>query len=131
MLNKLLLIGHVGAQPEFGSTQSGKAYAKFSLATTERWRDKNGKREERTDWHNIVVWNDALIELCRKYVRKGSKLFISSKLEHRSWDKDDGSKGYISECVLKSFGAEIVLLDKKPGMPEPEYEGYERGEDGE
>ena len=112
-LNKVMLIGHVGKQPEFNFTSSGMGVATFSLATTDSWKDKNGTLHEHTDWHNIVVWNTQyrnLADIVHKLVHKGSKLFIEGKIRNRSYDTREGIKKNITEIVADN----IMLLDPKP-----------------
>lgn len=131
-LNRAQLIGHVGADPEVKRTPSGVPVATFSLATSESWRDRNsGERKERTEWHRIVVWgidsdNQGLAGIVENYVRKGSKLFIEGQLRTRSWEKQDGSKGYSTEVTLSGFGAQLLLLDRaeRPSAPDQPPEGH-------
>jgi single-strand DNA-binding protein len=97
-LNKVLLIGNLGKDPELSYTASGVAVAKFSVATGERWKDQEGNVQERTEWHNIVAWRK-LAEICGQYLKKGSKVYLEGKLQTRSWDdKNTGQKRYATEA---------------------------------
>lgn len=97
-VNKVLLIGRLGNNPEIRYTNTGSAVANFNIATSENWTDKNGQRQERTEWHKIVVWGK-LAELCEKYLSKGRQCFVEGKLQTRSWDDKDGNKRYTTEVV--------------------------------
>jgi single-strand DNA-binding protein len=108
-LNLCQFIGHVGKDPEIKSTQSGTRVANFSLAVTEKWKDKSGERREKTEWVSVVVWSDGLIGIIGKYVHKGSKLYVSGKMQTRKWEKD-GVDRYTTECVLQGFDGRIELL---------------------
>ena len=97
-VNKVLLIGRLGANPEIRYTNTGTAVANFNMATSENWNDKNGQRQERTEWHRVVVWGK-LAELCEKYLSKGRQCFVEGRLQTRSWDDKDGNKKYTTEIV--------------------------------
>jgi single-strand DNA-binding protein len=113
-LNLVQLIGYVGKEPEVKTFQDGGRVANFTLATSEKWKDKqSGEPKERTQWHNIAVFNEALVEVAQKYVKKGSHLYVAGQLETRSYEKDD-EKRYVTEVVLRPFNGDIKLLDKKP-----------------
>ena len=107
-LNKISLIGNVGKDPEIHALDKSIKVAKFSLATTESYRDDSGQVHSRTDWHTIILWR-GLAELAEKYLRKGSLVFIEGKLKYRSYDDKDGQKKYVAEII----GEQIILLDKK------------------
>ncbi len=109
-INKAILIGHVGKQPEIRYTQGGAPVANFSLATNEYWTSNTGERQTRTEWHKIVAWAK-LAEFCQEYVQKGSYLFIEGRIQTRSYDDRDGVKRYVTE--IRAF--EIGLLDRKAG----------------
>lgn len=100
-INKVMLIGRLGQDPELKYTPSGAAVCNFSLATTESWADKNGQKQERTEWHRVVVWGK-LAELCNQYLAKGRQAFIEGSLQTRSWDAKDGTKRYTTEINAKS-----------------------------
>ncbi len=101
-VNKAILIGHLGKDPELKYLANGRAVATFSLATNENWTDKSGQKQTKTTWHNLVAWGKQA-EVINEYCRKGKQLYIEGRIENRSWDKDDGSKGYISEVVVQNF----------------------------
>lgn len=115
-LNKVTLIGNVGADPEVRNLTSGNAVANLSLATSESWKDKNsGEKKEVTQWHRIVVWNDGLISVIEKYVKKGSKLYVEGQLQTRKWQDQDGNDRYATEVVLTGFDAKLILLGEGGG----------------
>lgn len=97
-VNKVILIGHLGADPDMRYTPSGAGVCEFRLATTESWKDKNGQRQERTEWHRIVVWGK-MAEICAKYLAKGRQCFIEGRIQTRSWDDKEGQKRYMTEIV--------------------------------
>jgi single-strand DNA-binding protein len=109
-LNKVMLIGNLGKDPELRYTTSGTAVATFSLATNESWRDADGNLQERTEWHNIVAWKK-LAEICGEWLKKGKKVYIEGRIQTRSYeDKNTGAKRYITEIVA----SDMVMLDGKP-----------------
>lgn len=113
-LNKVMLIGNAGRDPEIRHTSAGNKVASFSLATSESWKDKStGARHERTEWHRISVFNDGLIGVIEKYVRKGTKLYLSGKLQTRKWTDQQGQEKYTTEIVLGPYGCELLLLGGK------------------
>lgn len=109
-LNKVTLIGNLGKDPEYQQLEGSVAVAKFSLATTEAFKDKNGQTQYNTDWHTIVLWR-SLAELTHKYLQKGSLVYVEGKLKTRSYDDRDGTKRYVTEVVAE----QLIMLDKKPG----------------
>lgn len=112
-VNKVILVGNLGKDPELRSFQSGGRIANFSLATTESWKDKaSGERKEKTQWHNVVVKNENLVGICEKYLRKGSKIFLEGQLETRKYEKD-GKDVYTTEVVIAPYRGEITMLDGK------------------
>ncbi len=100
MVNKAILIGNLGKDPEVRFTPSGRAVAKFSIATTERWNDQQGQKQEKTEWHNIVVWGKQA-ETCGQYLAKGRQVFVEGRITNRSYDDKDGNKRYISEIIAR------------------------------
>jgi single-strand DNA-binding protein len=115
-VNKVILIGNLGRDPEFRSTQDGQRIATFSLATSENWRDKaSGERRERTEWHRIVVFNERLVDIIEKYVKKGSKLYLEGALQTRKWTDKEGQERYTTEVVLQRFRGELTMLDGRGG----------------
>jgi len=113
-VNKVILIGNVGVDPDVRNMQSGDRVANLSIATSESWKDKSGERQERTQWHKVVIFNQGLVGVVEKYVKKGSKLYLEGQLETRSWEKD-GVKQYTTEVVLRPYRGELTLLDSKGG----------------
>ncbi len=115
-VNKVILIGNLGRDPEIRSTQDGSRLANMSLATSETWRDKNsGERKERTEWHRVVIFNEKLGEIAGKYLRKGSKVYLEGQLQTRKWTDQFGTEKYSTEVVLQNFRGELVMLGDKPG----------------
>lgn len=114
-LNKALLIGRLGKDPELRHIPNGNAVANFSVATFEKWTDKDtGEKKEKTVWHNIVVWGK-LAEICHQYLKKGSLVYLEGRIENRSYDDKDGNKKYISEIVLDMGGKMVMLGGKGEG----------------
>ena len=98
--NLVILIGNLGGDPELKYTASGSPLCKFSLATNESWKDKDGQQQDRTDWHNIVAWG-TLGENCGKYLHKGKQVYVEGSIRTRTWDKDDGTKGYMTDVTAR------------------------------
>lgn len=114
-VNKVILVGNLGADPEVRSMQSGDKVVNLSIATSESWKDKNsGERKENTQWHRVVVFNQGLVKVCESYLKKGAKVYIEGQLETRSWEQD-GQKKYTTEIVLRPFRGELTMLDSKGG----------------
>lgn len=120
-INKVILIGNAGNDPEFKTLKDGTSVAKFALATTETYRLKNGEMQSHTDWHTIVLWR-ALAGLAKEYIRKGSLLYVEGKLRNRQYEDKDGVRKYVSEILAE----QIVMLDKKAKTPEPEIQNEDR-----
>jgi single-strand DNA-binding protein len=113
-LNKAILIGYLGKDPEIRSFQNGGRAANFSIATSENWKDKEtGDRKERTEWHRISILSDGLVTVAEKYLGKGAKVYVEGKLETRKWTDRDGIERYTTEVVLRPYSGELVLLDRK------------------
>lgn len=113
-LNKVTLIGNLGRDPEFRSTNDGKEIANFSIATSESWKDRaTGEKREKTEWHRIVIFNEGLVRIVKNYVKKGSKLYIEGQLQTRKWTDSDGNEKYTTEIVLQNFNSSLVLLDSR------------------
>jgi single-strand DNA-binding protein len=111
-VNKVILIGNLGRDPEIRSFQNGGRVASFSLATSENWKDKTtGEKKERTEWHRVSVLNDKLVEVVERYIKKGSKLYVEGQLETRKYTDKDGVEKYTTEVVLRPFRGEITMLD--------------------
>ena len=117
MINKVILVGNLGDEPVISYTGDGKAIANLRVATSESWMDKEGNKQERTEWHRVSVF-DKLAEICQKYLHKGSKVFLEGKLQTRSWDKD-GVQQYTTEVVLSGWNSTLMMLDKKGDPVEP------------
>jgi single-strand DNA-binding protein len=112
-INKVILVGNLGNDPEVKTMQSGDRVANLSVATSESWKDKaTGERKERTEWHRVVVFNQNLINVCENYLKKGAKIYVEGQLETRSWEQD-GQKKYTTEVVLRPYRGEITMLDSK------------------
>jgi single-strand DNA-binding protein len=112
-LNKAQLIGNLGADPEARSLNSGSEVVNLRLATTEAWT-KDGERKERTEWHNVVIFNEGLGRVAKSYLRKGSKVYVEGQIQTRKWQDQSGADRYTTEIVLQKFRGELVLLDSKP-----------------
>ncbi|MEI7609577.1 MAG: single-stranded DNA-binding protein [Rhodospirillaceae bacterium] len=134
-VNKVILIGNVGKDPEIRSFQNGGRKAEFSLATSESWKDRaTGERKEKTEWHRISVFNENLVGVVERFVKKGSKLYIEGALETRKWTDQSGQEKFTTEVVIKQFRGEITLLDGRGeggggGGSSGGGGGYERGGD--
>jgi single-strand DNA-binding protein len=129
-VNKVILIGNLGRDPEIRSTQDGMRIATLAVATSENWRDKmSGERKERTEWHRVVIFNERLAEIAEKYLRKGSKVYLEGALQTRKWTDNQGQERYTTEIVLNRFRGELTMLDSaRGGAAEPGYdEGYAGG----
>lgn len=113
-LNKVTLIGRVGKDPEINTTKAGKKIASFSLATSENWKDKStGEKKEKTEWHNVVVYNENIAKVVESYVNKGSQIYIEGQLQTRKWQDKDGKDRYTTEIVLQDFKGQLLLLGGK------------------
>ena len=115
-VNKVILVGNLGRDPEIRSTQDGTRVANLSLATSESWRDKSsGERRERTEWHRVVVFNDRLVDVCERFLKKGSKIYFEGALQTRQWTDQSGAEKYTTEVVLQKFRGELTMLDGRSG----------------
>ncbi|MBC93666.1 MAG: single-stranded DNA-binding protein [Rhodospirillaceae bacterium] len=113
-VNKVILVGNLGRDPEVRSMNSGDKVCNLSVATSESWNDKNtGERQERTEWHRVVIFDQRLIDVCEKYVKKGSKLYIEGQLQTRKWTDQQGIEKYSTEVVLQRFRGELTMLDSR------------------
>nr|WP_295465280.1 single-stranded DNA-binding protein [Mesorhizobium sp.] len=126
-VNKVILIGNLGADPDIRRTNAGDPVASFRIATSESWRDKaTGERKERTEWHQVVVFNDQLAKVAEQYLKKGMKVYVEGHLSTRKWQGQDGQDRYTTEVVLQKFRGEIQMLDKAaraPGADSPDDYG--------
>jgi single-strand DNA-binding protein len=115
-VNKVILIGNLGADPEIRRTQDGRPIANLRLATSESWKDKTtGERREKTEWHRVVIFNENLCRIAEQYLKKGSKVFIEGALQTRKWQDQSGQDKYSTEVVLQGFRGELTLLDRAGG----------------
>ncbi|ARQ58273.1 MULTISPECIES: single-stranded DNA-binding protein [Rhizobium] len=111
-VNKVILVGNVGADPEIRRTQDGRPIANLRIATSETWRDRNsGERREKTEWHTVVVFNEGLCKVVEQYVKKGAKLYIEGQLQTRKWQDQQGQDRYSTEVVLQGFSSTLTMLD--------------------
>ena len=118
-LNKVMLIGNLGADPVIRQTQDGKRLAQLSLATSESWKDKGtGEKKEKTSWHRIVIFNDGLAGVVENYVKKGSKIFVEGQLQTRKFTDQDGNEKYTTEVVLGNYNGTLTMLDSRGGNTE-------------
>ena len=111
-LNKVMLIGNLGADPEIRSFQNGGKVANLRIATSERWKDKNtGEMQERTEWHTVAIFSDGLVNVVERYLKKGSKVFVEGKLQTRKWQDQNGNDRYSTEVVIQGLGGTLTMLD--------------------
>ncbi len=115
-LNKVMLIGNLGADPEIRSFQNGGKVANLRIATSETWKDKNtGERQERTEWHSVAIFSEGLVGVVERYLRKGSKVYIEGSLQTRKWQDNSGNDRYSTEVVLRGMNGTLTMLDGAPG----------------
>lgn len=119
MVNKAIILGNLGADPETKFTGNGTAVANFTVATTERWKDQSGQQQEKTEWHRVVAWK-RLAEICGEYLHKGSKVYIEGSIQTRQWEDQQGQKRYTTEIVAR----EMKMLDSKPTGGQGNQGGY-------
>ena len=132
-VNKVILVGNLGADPEIRRTQDGRPVANLRVATSESWKDKTtGERREKTEWHRVVIFNENLCRIAEQYLKKGSKVFIEGQLQTRKWQDQSGQDRYSTEVVLQGFRGELTLLDRasNAGGGGGELESGEGGEFG-
>ena len=111
-VNKVILIGNLGRDPEVRSFQNGGKVCNLTIATSENWRDKqSGERKERTEWHRIAIFSEGLVRIAEQYLRKGSKIYIEGQLETRKWQDQSGADRYTTEVVLRNYGSTLTMLD--------------------
>ena len=117
-VNKVILLGNLGRDPEIRSMQSGKKMASFSIATSKRWKDRNTQEQkENTSWHNIVVFNEGLVDVIEKYVKKGSKIYVEGELSTRKYQDKDGNDRYTTEVVLQGYNSTLTMLGSAGNSP--------------
>jgi single-strand DNA-binding protein len=115
-INKVILVGNLGKDPEIRRTQDGRPIANLRVATSDSWKDKNsGERRERTEWHSVVIFSEGLCRVVEQYLKKGSKVYIEGQLQTRKWQGQDGQDRYSTEVVLQNFNGQLVLLDRPSG----------------
>ncbi len=123
-VNKVILIGNLGADPEIRRTQDGRPIANLRVATSESWRDKNtGERREKTEWHRVVIFNEGLCRIAEQYLKKGSKIYLEGALQTRKWTDKDGIEKYSTEVVLQGFNAQLTMLDRAGGGERSDFGG--------
>ena len=131
-VNKVILVGNLGKDPEIRRTQDGRPIANLRVATTETWRDKtSGERREKTEWHSVVIFNENLCKIAEQYLKKGAKVYIEGSLQTRKWQGQDGQDKYSTEVVLQNFNGTLTMLDARgggagagAGMHEEDQSGY-------
>ena len=128
-VNKVILVGNLGGDPESRSFSNGGEVVNFTVATSENWKDKDGNRQEKTEWHNVVIKNDKLGEIAEKYLKKGSKVYLKGRVETRKWQDQSGQDRYSTEIVLRPFRGELTLLDgaSREESPRDTPDGYGSG----
>lgn len=115
-VNKVILIGNLGRDPEIRATQDGREIANLAVATSESWKDRNsGERRERTEWHRVVIFSEGLVNVVKNYLHKGSKVYIEGSLQTRKWVDKEGQERYTTEVVLQGWGGTLTMLDNKGG----------------
>ena len=123
-VNKVILVGNVGADPEIRRTQDGRPIANLRVATSEQWRDANtGEKREKTEWHTIVVFNEGLCKVVEQYVKKGAKLYVEGQLQTRKWQDQGGNDRYSTEVVLQGFNSTLTMLDSNNSSEQPSRSG--------
>ena len=114
-VNKVILVGNLGADPEARSLNNGGEVVNMRVATSEQWKDRDGNRQERTEWHNVVIFNENLGRVAKSYLKKGSKVYLEGQIQTRKWTDQSGNDRYTTEIVLQKFRGELVLLDSREG----------------
>jgi single-strand DNA-binding protein len=115
-VNKVILVGNLGKDPEIRRTQDGRPIANLSVATSESWRDKNtGERKEKTEWHRVVIFNEGLCKIAEQYLKKGAKVYLEGQLQTRKWTDKDNIERYSTEVVLQGFNSSLTMLDGRSG----------------
>lgn len=115
-VNKVILIGNLGRDPEIRTMQSGGKVCNLSIATSERWRDRgSGEQQERTEWHRVVIFDDRIVDVAERYLRKGAKVYLEGELQTRKWQDQSGQERYSTEVVLRKFRGQLTMLDSRGG----------------
>jgi single-strand DNA-binding protein len=128
-VNKVILVGNLGADPESRSFSNGGEVVNLRIATSENWKDRDGNRQERTEWHSVAIFNENLGRVAKNYLRKGSKVYIEGQLQTRKWQDQSGNDRYTTEIVLQKFRGELVLLDSREGAGGGGRSAFGGGED--
>ncbi len=115
-INKVILLGNLGADPEVRHSNDGNKIVSFSLATTDTWKNKSGERQDKTEWHRIVVFSQGLCEVAEKYLKKGSKVYIEGQVRTRKWQDNSGQEKYTTEIVLSNFSSNLIMCDRNSSM---------------
>ncbi|HHY49725.1 MAG TPA: single-stranded DNA-binding protein [Alphaproteobacteria bacterium] len=124
-VNKVILVGNLGADPEVRTLPSGSKVVNLSVATTDSWRDKNtGERKEKTEWHRVVIFSEGLVRVAEQYLRKGSKVYLEGSLQTRKWQDQSGAERYSTEVVLQGFNATLTMLDSRGGDADATASGF-------
>jgi single-strand DNA-binding protein len=129
-VNKVILVGNLGDDPEARSLNNGGEVVNLRVATSENWKDRDGNRQERTEWHRVVIFNENLGRVAKSYLKKGSKVYLEGQLQTRKWQDQSGQDKYSTEVVLQRFRGELVLLDRREGGGGDYGAGYESGASG-
>lgn len=126
-VNKVILVGNLGRDPEIRATQDGREIANLAIATSETWKDKStGERKEKTEWHRVSIFNEGLVNVTKNYLKKGAKVYIEGQLQTRKWTDKDGQEKYSTEVVLQGYNGNLTMLDGKAGGGS----SYESGDSG-
>ncbi len=129
-VNKVILVGNLGRDPEVRSTQQGGELVNLSIATSETWRDRNtGERRERTEWHRVVIFNENLVRVAKDYLQKGRKVYVEGQLQTRKWQDQSGQDRYSTEVVLGRFRGDLQILDSRQGGGGGQFDGGDQGYD--
>jgi single-strand DNA-binding protein len=129
-VNKVILVGNLGKDPEVRHTQDGKPIVNLSIATTDSWRDKSsGERKEKTEWHRVVIFNEGIAKVAEQYLKKGSSVYIEGALQTRKWTDKDGAEKYSTEVVLQNYGGTLTMLGSKPGGGDSAGSSYGGGDE--
>jgi single-strand DNA-binding protein len=129
-VNKVILIGNLGKDPEIRRTQDGRPIANLSVATSETWRDKTtGERKEKTEWHRVVIFNEGLCKIAEQYLKKGAKVYLEGTLQTRKWQDQSGADRYSTEVVLQGFNSQLTMLDRAGGGGGSDFASEDSGGD--
>ena len=128
-LNKVMLIGNLGKDPESRSFQNGGEVVNLTVATSENWKDRDGNRQEKTQWHNVAIFSEGLAKVAKNYLKKGSKVYLEGQLETRKWQDQSGNDRYSTDVVLRQFNSSLVLLDSREGGGGGASRGNDYGND--